>query len=550
MLSDLEIELPEWAGPLAKRLLILAAIAGAIVGVLLIGPLHSVFDAPDVTGPVEYTNAPVALSDYLKSSDEDVSISLNGSVDATRVGTQHIPVTLTKWFITNDTEVVVKVQDTQAPVISLKKAKIKAEVGEKFDPSENLESVSDPVDGKLKRVSAEPEAHGTQVGEQIWYEEGWYMIDAPFTPEEAGKTTVKVTSCDRHGNRTEETFDVEVIDPLAGVTLKRTTKVLEYGSEKLDPLTLVECSDPDTLVLAKRVNVSKVGTKKVTYTLKKHKSVQRRKRTFRIRDTQPPTISLAQQSVRVAQYESYDPRTNVIAVNDPVDGALAQVESLPAAAGTKVGREVFYEDGGWFMLSGAVDVNTVGTYPVSVTAADKHGNEVTASFDVVVVDPLEGVSLTQSTGTIEYGRGSVNPTSYVRCSDPSVELSAPSIDTSQTGAKSVVFTLRKGRSQRQATLSFTVADTQAPSISLSSGTVSVKEGASYDPRSNVRSVSDPVDGSLSYVSSAPASYGNGWYTVSGSYDTGTPGSYTLRVTACDRNGNRTTRDFTLRVTAS
>ena len=58
---------------------------------------------------------------------------------------------------------------------------------------------------------------------------------------------------------------------------------------------------------------------------------------------------------------------------------------------------------------------------------------------------------------------------------------------------------------------------------------------------------DPVDGDLPQVSSVPADNGDGWYQVDGYYNTHSAGKYFLTITACDRHGNRATKEFALTV---
>ncbi|MCI5723400.1 MAG: phage tail tip lysozyme [Erysipelotrichaceae bacterium] len=89
-----------------------------------------------------------------------------------------------------------------------------------------------------------------------------------------------------------------------------------------------------------------------------------------------------------------------------------------------------------------------------------------------------------------------------------------------------------------------VVDTQPAVITLAQDTVELRAGASYDPYSNVASVVDPVDGSLT----ASAENGAGLYTVAVDGDTSKAGTYTATVTATDKNGNVSTASYTIRVT--
>ena len=74
---------------------------------------------------------------------------------------------------------------------------------------------------------------------------------------------------------------------------------------------------------------------------------------------------------------------------------------------------------------------------------------------------------------------------------------------------------------------FTVEDHIAPSITLVDTAVAVNRGESFQASSVVRAVSDPVDGNLSYSNELS----NGTYTISGTVDTNTMGTYPVTVTA-------------------
>ena len=72
-------------------------------------------------------------------------------------------------------------------------------------------------------------------------------------------------------------------------------------------------------------------------------------------------------------------------------------------------------------------------------------------------------------------------------------------------------------------------------------------GASFDPYSVVESVKDEVDGDLARVESEPKENGNGWYTITGGFDTNVSKNYPLTLVACDKNGNKVTQEFSLYV---
>ena len=93
-------------------------------------------------------------------------------------------------------------------------------------------------------------------------------------------------------------------------------------------------------------------------------------------------------------------------------------------------------------------------------------------------------------------------------------------------------------------------DTKSPRIAIGQEELSIEQGESFDPYSNIVSVEDEVDGPLARVQEERSDSGDGWYTVQGSYDVNVPSKYYFTVIACDRNGNRTTKEFSLLVNDS
>ena len=152
---DLE-KLKAWfngINPLTRRLVALALVGAGLVAALLLGPLHGVFDGAKATSRIEYGSEDVRVEDYVKATDDSVTVSVDGSVDTMQVGPQSVDVTLSKWFISNPSTVDLVVSDTQAPVVTFKADVVKVEVGDKVTPAGNIESVVDPVDGALSPVT-------------------------------------------------------------------------------------------------------------------------------------------------------------------------------------------------------------------------------------------------------------------------------------------------------------------------------------------------------------------------------------------------------------
>lgn len=99
--------------------------------------------------------------------------------------------------------VVISVKDTKAPVITLNADNVDLDTLDGYDPTSNITSVEDPVDGPLSKLDTEPEKLATAIEGKV-YEVGWYTI----TINE--DKTVNVKACDIHGNVTEKSFTLTV----------------------------------------------------------------------------------------------------------------------------------------------------------------------------------------------------------------------------------------------------------------------------------------------------------------------------------------------------
>ena len=508
-----------------------------------------------VSGPVEYSLSPVDASKVITCDDEDAKLEMQDDIVASHVGTQTITVKIGEGLFAKTEDVEVQVVDTQAPVVTLEHSRVEVEMGGELDPRAEIGTVEDPVDGALEEVDEAPEAKGTHAGTERFYREGWWLLEGEdeLDLNTPGTYELTVRAVDLNGNETREPLTVEVTDPLAGVKLNKTTTTLEYAKDEVRPTKLVTCSIEDAKVRAKRLSLAEVGAHKVTFTITKGASTKHRTRTFKVVDTQAPTVTLEGTEVTVEVDAAYDPIENVIEVTDPVDGVLeaATKRPKPQAKGIsrKAGQRKFYDEG-WYLVTGTYDLSTIGSYPLEVLARDQHGNTTKAAFTLNVVDPLENAELNKTTSVLEYAQQDIDPTKLVTCSVEGATIEANYLSLREVGKAKVTYIVSKGASSRTFERTFEIRDTKAPVISLGSSELSVENGASFDRYANVVSVIDPVDGDLPLVYSEPSSNGDGWYTVTGSCDTSEAGRHTLTVVACDRHGNRTTKQFGVTVAAA
>lgn len=159
----------------------------------------------------------------------------------------------------------------------------------------------------------------------------------------------------------------------------------------------------------------------------------------------------------------------------------------------------------------------------------------------------------------EYGSQARDPMDLVDTHYGEVSVSPKKIDTSKVGALTLTYTASMEDSYnelvtRDFTLDLTIHDTQSPTIEFNESSITITEDDDFDPKTNIKSISDPVDGELEYVEeevdkeskSAPF-YKTGWYTISSDVDNTKVGNYTVRIKACDINGNSSELAYTVTV---
>lgn len=165
-------------------------------------------------------------------------------------------------------------------------------------------------------------------------------------------------------------------------------------------------------------------------------------------------------------------------------------------------------------------------------------NDKTYTFEVKDTN-IPVIELDGETVTVEYGNKydpAKNVKSVTDIVDGELEYEiSGDLDTKKIGNyKQTVISKDKNGNENSSTFSIEVKDTKGPEITLKNSSVTVTKGNSYDPKSNVKSVKDPVDGDIEY-------------TVDGTVDTKKVGSYKITVKAKDANGNETKKEFTVNV---
>ena len=149
-------------------------------------------------------------------------------------------------------------------------------------------------------------------------------------------------------------------------------------------------------------------------------------------------------------------------------------------------------------------------------------------------ESAKNIDLLFSTNVLEYGE-EIDFTALLANSDKDLVVEAINYDPTVLGEQTVTFKVKNGqlKCNNDAHI-FTVEDTQAPVIKLKKESVKVDYAAKFDPKSNVESVTDSVEGDIEYEVENPV-------------NTSKSGNYTVKITATDANGNEASAEYKVTV---
>ena len=151
--------------------------------------------------------------------------------------------------------------------------------------------------------------------------------------------------------------------------------------------------------------------------------------------------------------------------------------------------------------------------------------------------------------TVEYGDKLDNDKLYdAKESDENVKVDKVSgYDAKKVGDQTLKVTFTDGDKSTEKEIKITVKDTKKPKIVLKKDKITITAGDKLTLKDNVKSVKDPVDGSLKYSDKEIKK--SGYYIDKGKLDTKKAGTYEVVVKAFDANGNTTDKTFKVRTAA-
>lgn len=136
-----------------------------------------------------------------------------------------------------------------------------------------------------------------------------------------------------------------------------------------------------------------------------------------------------------------------------------------------------------------------------------------------------------------------------------IKVSRDTIDTSKEGGYTITYTIEtidslgnKATKDYKKTFTVTNTDEVAPVIKFNKDIVEITAGDTYDPSSNIKSVKDDFDGEITKADKKPDESGTAYYVIDASkLDTSKAGEYKVKVTAADKAGNESSKEFTVKV---
>ena len=121
-------------------------------------------------------------------------------------------------------------------------------------------------------------------------------------------------------------------------------------------------------------------------------------------------------------------------------------------------------------------------------------------------------------------------------------------DNKKTGEQEItVIFSNADEKTKEETVKVTVKDTKKPVIKLKKDKLEITEGDKFDAVANIESVKDPVDGDIKKSDDQKLTK-NG-YLIASDVDAKKAGSYTVKITAFDVNGNKAESSYKVTVKA-
>ena len=327
-----------------------------------------------------------------------------------------------------------------------------------------------------------------------------------------GSYTFTYTLSDSNGNITSSVSRIVNVIYVSAPTITLVGDnplTLEVGSVFSDPgATAIDAYDGDltnSIVVTGNVDVSTVGNYTLSYNVTDSSGnpAATVSRTVSIVDTTAPIINLVGDNSLILEVGSSftDPGATAI---DSYDGDLTNS----------------------IVVTGNINVSTVGTYTITYSATDASNNTVTATRTVNVVDTTAPVLTVTGDNPVTVELGASYTDAGAIADGGETVSSIGTVDPSTVGTYTITYSATDAfNNTGTATRTVNVVDTTAPIITLvGNNLMQVEVGSTFtDPGATAI---DTGDGDLTIS-----------IEVTGSVDVNTLGSYTLSYNVTDSSGN-------------
>src|SRR5262245_9475794 len=345
------------------------------------------------------------------------------------------------------------------------------------------------------------------------------VLTGSVDPDTVGDYPLTYTVNDGQGQSASVTRTVHVTDTLpptialngpAEVTVECHSSYIELGATGTD-----QCAGVLTPVLTGSVDPNTMGDYPLTYTVNDGKGQSASvTRTVHVTDTLPPAIVLNCAAELMVECHSSNTELGATA-NDQCAGVLTPV------------------------LTGSVDPNTVGDYPLTYTVNDGQGQSASVTRTVHVTDTLPpGIVLNgpaEVTVECHSSYTELGATGTDQCAGVLTPVMTGSVDPNTVGEYPLTYTVSDSQGQSASvTRTVHVTDTLPPAIALNGpAEVTVECHSSYTELGATGT--DQCAGVLTPV-------------MTGSVDPNTVGEYPLTYTVSDSQGQSASVTRTVHVT--
>ena len=137
--------------------------------------------------------------------------------------------------------------------------------------------------------------------------------------------------------------------------------VLEYGTGTADPLKYVVLYSDTKAECDGMVDLSQTGVQKIGCRFERGWRKEDAELIYEVNDTKAPEITFFEDTVVLYEHSDYNALSNILSVNDPVDGALEYLADKETPTP------------GTYTVHASGDITVPGIYTITVTAADRNG---------------------------------------------------------------------------------------------------------------------------------------------------------------------------------